>query len=69
MCLKVFTEVAMIVYEDLAIWQKLSLTVLISGITAQGQEIVRAQYIDKECNTYFPLSRQPVPVLTAAANV
>ena len=64
------TKIAIIVRDDLAIWQKLNVTAfLMSGITAAFTDLIGEQYVDKDGNHHLPMSRQPVIVLSGAANV
>ena len=64
------TKIAIIVRDDLATWQKLNVTAfLISGITAANSDLIGEEYVDKDGNRHLPMSRQPVIVLTGAANV
>ena len=64
------TKIAIVVRDDLATWQKLNVTAfLISGITAANSDLIGEEYVDKDGNRHLPMSRQPVIVLTGAANV
>ena len=64
------TKIAIIVRDDLATWQKLNVTAfLMSGITGANSGLIGENYVDFEGNTYLPMSRQPVIVLTGSANV
>jgi hypothetical protein len=58
------TKIAVILRDDLAVWQKLNVTaVLMSGIVAQTKEIIGEPYRDGAGNVYNPLSIQPVVVM------
>jgi hypothetical protein len=60
------TKFAIVLREDLAVWQKLNVTAfLTSGIVAQFPEIIGEPYRDRAGNLYNPLSIQPVIVLSA----
>jgi hypothetical protein len=60
------TKFAIVLRDDLAVWQKLNVTAfLTSGIAAQFPEIIGDPYRDRAGNIYNPLSIQPVIVLTA----
>jgi hypothetical protein len=60
------TKFAIVLREDLAVWQKLNVTAfLTSGIVAQFPEIIGEAYRDRAGNLYNPLSIQPVIVLSA----
>ena len=64
------TKIAILVRDDLATWQKLNVTAfLMSGITGANSGLIGKNYVDFEGNTYLPMSRQPVIVLTGSANV
>ena len=64
------TKIAIIVRDDLATWQKLNITAfLMSGITAENIDLIGEKYVDKDGNHHLPMSRQPVIVLSGAANV
>lgn len=58
------TKIAIILRDDLAVWQKLNVTAfLMSGIVAQTGEIIGEPYRDGAGNVYNPLSVQPVVVM------
>lgn len=60
------TKFAIVLRDDLAVWQKLNVTAfLTSGIVAQFPEIIGEPYRDRAGNIYNPLSIQPVIVLSA----
>ncbi|OHV90307.1 DUF2000 family protein [Mesorhizobium sp. ORS 3428] len=60
------TKFAIVLREDLAVWQKLNVTAfLTSGIVAQFPEIIGEPYRDRAGNRFNPLSIQPVIVLSA----
>lgn len=63
------TKVAVVVREDLAVWQRLNVTAfLISGVVAAaGPEAIGEDYLDADENRYLPLLVQPVLVLEAGA--
>ena len=63
------TKVAVIVRDDLAVWQRLNVCAfLISGVTAHaGGEAIGEPYEDADGATYLPLLVQPVVVLEATA--
>ena len=64
------TKIAIIIREDLAMWQKLNVTAfLMSGIAGANPSIIGSPYIDGDNNEHLPLSIQPVIVLSATANV
>jgi hypothetical protein len=60
------TKIAIVLREDLAIWQKLNVTAfLVSGIVAQFPAVIGEPYRDAVGNLYNPMSIQPVIVLSA----
>ncbi|MDX8526476.1 DUF2000 family protein [Mesorhizobium sp. MSK_1335] len=64
------TKFAIVLKEDLAVWQKLNVTAfLTSGIVAQFPEIIGEPYRDRAGNLFNPLSIQPVIVLSADASI
>ncbi|HTO30203.1 MAG TPA: DUF2000 family protein [Pararhizobium sp.] len=59
------TKFAIVLREDLPVWQKLNVTAfLTSGITAQKPGIIGEAYRDADGNVYNPLSIQPIIVLS-----
>ena len=63
------TKIAMVVRDDLAVWQKLNVAVfLTSGIVAAHRELIGAPYEDAAGNLYHPLIVQPAIVLGADAD-
>jgi Protein of unknown function (DUF2000) len=61
------TKVAVVVRDDLAVWQKLNVTAfLISGVIADaGETVVGEDYLDGDGARYLPLLVQPVLVYAA----
>jgi hypothetical protein len=60
------TKVAIVVREDLAVWQKLNVTAfLTSGIAHATDEIMGRPYVDGSDNTYLSMLREPVMVYAA----
>jgi hypothetical protein len=61
------TKVAVVVRDDLAVWQKLNVTAfLISGVVAgAGERVVGEDYLDADGARYLPLLVQPVLVYAA----
>ena len=58
------TKIAVVLRDDLAVWQKLNVTAfLMSGIVAQTKEIIGEPYRDGAGNVYNPLSIQPIVVM------
>jgi hypothetical protein len=60
------TKIAIVLREDLAVWQKLNVTAfLVSGIVAQFPAVIGEPYRDRAGNLYNAMSIQPVIVLSA----
>ncbi len=60
------TKIAIVIRDDLAVWQKLNVTAfLTSGIIAENPDIIGEPYEDAAGNTYNRMSIQPVIVLGA----
>ncbi|AXV18234.1 hypothetical protein CYG48_21020 (plasmid) [Neorhizobium sp. SOG26] len=60
------TKIAIVVREDLAMWQKLNVVAfLTSGIMAQNPKIIGEEYRDLQGNVYNPMTIQPMVVLAA----
>lgn len=58
------TKIAIVVAEDLAVWQKLNVTAfLTSGIIGATEGIMGEDYADGSHKTYLPLCIQPMIVL------
>ena len=62
------TKIAVILRDDLAVWQKTNVTAfLVSGIAGTVPDIVGAPYRDASGNEYLPMFVQPVLVYRADA--
>jgi hypothetical protein len=63
------TKAAVIVRDDLAVWQRLNVTgFLMSGLVGgAGERIVGEEYVDADGVRYLPMLVQPLLVLEAAA--
>jgi hypothetical protein len=63
------TKAAVIVRDDLAVWQRLNVTgFLVSGLVGgAGERIVGDDYMDADGVRYLPMLVQPLLVLEAAA--
>lgn len=60
------TKIAIVVREDLAVWQKLNVTAfLMSGMSGQHPEILGEVYRDRDGNAFNALSIQPIVVMAA----
>ncbi|WP_395106156.1 DUF2000 family protein [Actinomadura sp. SCN-SB] len=63
------TKIAVVVREDLAVWQKLNVTAfVVSGVAATVDGVVGENYRDATGNEYLPMFRQPVLVFAASAD-
>lgn len=61
------TKIAIVVADDLAVWQKLNVVAfLTSGIIAQAENIIGEPYLDASGETYSSLCIQPMVVLKAS---
>jgi hypothetical protein len=62
------TKVAVVLRDDLAVWQKANVTAfLVSGIAATTDGIVGPDYEDGSGNKYLPMFVQPVQVFETDA--
>jgi hypothetical protein len=62
------TKIAVVLRDDLAVWQKANATAfLVSGIAAGEPETVGQLYADASGNRYLPMFRQPVLVFVGDA--
>src|SRR4249920_3075248 len=60
------TKIAIVLDEQLAVWQKANVTAfLISGIAATDPALVGEPYVDGSGNRYLPMCRQPMMVYAA----
>ena len=63
------TKVAVVVREDLAVWQKLNVTAfLTSGVAHATDDIMGEPYVDGSDNTYLSMIREPIMVYSAEAD-
>lgn len=57
------TKIAVLLRDDLAVWQRLNVTAfLVSGIAGTRPEVVGEAYEDADGVRYLPMFRQPVMV-------
>jgi hypothetical protein len=62
------TKIAVVLRDDLAVWQKTNVTAfLVSGIAGTTPEVVGEPYRDASGNEYLPMFVQPVLVYEADA--
>jgi hypothetical protein len=61
------TKIAIIVRDDLAVWQQLNVTAFLASAVAGGRpEVIGERYRDGSGNDYLPMFRQPVLVYGAS---
>jgi hypothetical protein len=59
------TKVAVVVLEDLPVWQKANAAAfLLSGIAGSTPGLVGEAYVDGSGNRYLPMLRQPILIYT-----
>jgi hypothetical protein len=57
------TKIAVLLREDLEVWQRLNVTsFLVSGIGQRNPEVIGEPYADADGTEYLPMFRQPVLV-------
>jgi hypothetical protein len=62
------TKLAVVLRDDLAVWQKANATAfLVSGIAGSDPQTVGEPYVDSSGNSYLPMFRQPVLVFVGDA--
>lgn len=62
--MKFDTKIAVIIKDDLAVWQKLNVTAFtVSGI-ASDPDVIGANYEDASGNTYLPMIKQPIMIFS-----
>lgn len=60
------TKLAIVLHEDLAVWQKTNAAAfLVSGLAATAPDLVGEAYVDGSGNRYLPMFRQPIVVYAA----
>lgn len=63
------TKVAIVLCDDLAVWQKLNVTAfLVSGIVGSNDGLIGENYRDASAHLYAPMLIQPMMVYTASAD-
>jgi hypothetical protein len=61
--MKFDTKIAVVLRDDLPVWQQLNMTAfLVSGIAGTVQGVVGEDYVDGSGTVYLPMFRQPVLV-------
>jgi hypothetical protein len=68
MAMEFDTKLAVVLRDDLAVWQKANATAfLVSGIAGSEPQTVGEPYVDGSGNSYLPMFRQPVLVFVGDA--
>lgn len=61
------TKIAVVLRQDLAVWQKLNVTAfLVSGVAGTVPDCIGAPYEDASDHRYLPMFRQPVLVFASS---
>ena len=61
------TKIAVVLRDDLPVWQRLNMTAfLVSGISQKVPEVIGDPYADADGSEYLPMFRQPVLVFEAS---
>ena len=63
------TKAAVVVRDDLAVWQRLNVTAFLASGIAANPDLLGAPYRDADGTRYLPLFRQPVLVLEGGKEV
>jgi hypothetical protein len=60
------TKVAVVLLEELPVWQKANAAAfLVSGIAGSAPRLVGEAYVDGSGNRYLPMLRQPILIYAA----
>ncbi|HTJ37543.1 MAG TPA: DUF2000 domain-containing protein [Dactylosporangium sp.] len=64
------TKIAVLLRDDLAVWQRLNVTAfVVSGVAGTQPELLGADYADADGTRYLPMFGQPVLVFEGGAAV
>ncbi|HEY6493736.1 MAG TPA: DUF2000 domain-containing protein [Trebonia sp.] len=64
------TKIAVMLREDLEVWQRLNVTAfLVSGLGQRAAEVIGEPYTDADGTAYLPMFRQPVLVFEGGKEV
>ena len=63
--MKYDTKIAVVIREDLAVWQKLNVTAFTIGGIAGTQPVMGEPYVDGSEHIYLPMIKQPILVFAA----
>lgn len=62
------TKIAVVLHEDLAVWQALNVTAfVVSGIAGSDPDLIGEPYLDGDDTAYLAMIRQPVLVVSASS--
>lgn len=65
--LRFSTKIAVVLREDLAVWQKLNMTAfLVSGVAGTDADTIGEPYEDGSGHRYLPMFRQPVLIFAGS---
>jgi len=66
--MKFDTKIAVVLRDDLPVWQQLNMTAfLVSGIASTNEGVTGENYEDASGNVYLPMFRQPVLIFGGTA--
>ena len=63
------TKIAVLLRDDLEVWQRLNVTAFLSSGIAADPELLGEPYADADGTAYLPMFRQPVLVFAGDADV
>lgn len=64
------TKIALVLRDDLEVWQRLNVTsFLVSGLGQRNPEVIGEPYADADGTDYLPMFRQPVLVFEGSKEV
>jgi hypothetical protein len=63
------TKIAVLLRDDLEVWQKLNVTAFLASGIAANPEVLGEPYTDADGTPYLPMFRQPVLVFAGDADV
>lgn len=66
--MKFDTKLAVILREDLQVWQKLNITAFLMSGIGGTQKIIGHPYIDNDGVEYLPMSQQPIMIYSDKGN-
>lgn len=66
--MKFDTKLAVILREDLQVWQKLNVTAFLMSGIGGTQKIIGQPYVDNDGIEYLPMSQQPIMIYSDKGN-